>query len=221
MKARQRFVYAATAIILAVLKAGCGTKLVVSGPGGTDGVPFKVPETYVADAIYMKSKSAKECTPLPFRKFVSLPTGAVYHARPDSKPFSKSEFTIELNSNGALEKIVFNADPEFTEAIDSTAGLVTAVAGIVRPPTAPPSPAEEGFVQTDQPPSDESMALPAPVEKLIQDALKGKELTEETRAALQKILETAKPHPPCDTGERITCIQPLAVGKVIKECGTS
>lgn len=231
MKTRQRFVYAATAIILAVLMVGCGTELVVSGPDNQDlGVPFKVPETYVADAIYMKSKSGEECAPLPFRKFVSLPTGATYHVKPDSEPFSKSDFTIDLNPNGTLEKIMFNADPELSETIDSTAGLITAIADLATPSDAAVPLFEE------EPPNPQSSDVPATetLNKKVQETLKEAAVPPEKRialqeelqvafqaelqAALQEILEAIKPS--CDTGEHITCIQRFVVGQ-IKKCDPS
>ena len=209
-------------LLAALFLAGCNTNLVVSTPGDTalspkKGIPFSLPKPHVAIATYTKLKSGKRCNPITFTKFVSLPTGALYHVNTRPQLFAKSEFTIELNEHGILKKIVFNADPELSETIASTAGLVTAISGDQAPSQAVPSGGGSGkSALTGEPDPSQLEAA----QKFLKDSEAVQELQrhKEAMETIRKILDKAKELPSCDTGERITCVQPLVPGQEIEEC---
>ena len=244
MKTERWFVYAAVVVVLAFLMTGCSAKLKVSGPpcetdaGKTGkgvpcktgkGVPFSIPKTYVADAKYTALKSGKKCKTRTFRKFVSLPTDGIYHVNIEPQIFSNSEFTIELNPNGTLKQIIFNADPELSETINSAAGLITAIAGH----EATPATAVPGDDQTAGA-APKTFALDGPSLFSVISSETLQELRQKDPQIIQKLqmgdpealqqLQRVDPEalwPSCDTGEYITCIQPFEIGQEIKKCQSS
>lgn len=214
-------------LLAALFLAGCNTNLVVSTPNDSElspekGIPFSLPKPHVATATYTKLKSGKRCNPITFTKFVSLPSGALYHVNTRPQLFAKSEFTIELNEHGILKKIVFNADPELSETLQSTAGLVTAIAG-------QPAAAAAGVQQTDESATKAMPLQGLEVLKKVQEAgpqpfqgvLEESDLEEleELMEFLRQEKAEEKVDPSCDTGEIIRCVQPFVPDQVIKECG--
>ena len=144
MKTAQRLV---VLIGWAITMTGCSSELLVTSKSdfckGEDiyrkiknkcvGLPFRIPKTYVLKGVYEKSTTNKaKCTPTNFVKPVSLPTDETFYIKldpPKLRFFSANELTIGLNDNGTLNKVILNADPEGSEIIASTAGLIGAIRG--------------------------------------------------------------------------------------------
>jgi len=116
----------------------CTSKLVIHEAGKDDpieGVPFRGSEVWVAEGMLTAhTKVGENCIPSPFQDYVTLASGTLYYAQPDSGWLADSEFSIAYNDNGSVKQVQLNSESNFSESVSA----VSELAGIVLPFVAAP-----------------------------------------------------------------------------------
>lgn len=111
--------------VLALL-SGCSQTLSVSSTS-ENGIPINHSELHVVSGeLKFSTTHGDNCTHVPIKKLMRLPTDTRYYVNVTSGLFSKSEFTVELDDLGNLKQAGLTSEPDLSQAIE----MVSQVGGL-------------------------------------------------------------------------------------------
>lgn len=117
-----------TAAALAVICSGCSSNLVVhDGQTGAlvPGMPIRTAEVYVVQGMHTAHSKLTSCTPTPFTKNISLPTGALYFLNAKSDALVSTEFSLTFSEQGVLTGLTMNSEPAAQETLEGVSTFAT------------------------------------------------------------------------------------------------
>lgn len=107
------------------------------------GFPVAAPVVYVVTGAHTKhSKLGDGCTPAPFYRFQTLPTGERFFVDPETGPLANSEFGLKFSATGSLTELTLNSESTAPQTLDSATNLLTAVGNLAGLGVATALPAE-------------------------------------------------------------------------------